>query len=241
MTLQLDPGTLRNLGSLELLDLGDNNLWGLPPRALCHAPALTTLNLTANNIVEVAEVGLREGGEGGTEGGCQMPRLTSLDLSFNRISSFLPGDLALAPALQSLNLRGNRLAVISDQALTGLWSLAHLDLALNQLVALPPTLLHQSRNLQKLFLENNSLSLLSPDVFAGLDNLLLLNVSRNQLTSPLLTDAMFANLHKLVALDLSHNQLTSVSSGVLKALQSLQILNLQGNLISEVSNKVTLK
>ena len=38
---------------LELLDLSDNNIWGLPASSLCHTPTLTSLNLSRNNVVEV--------------------------------------------------------------------------------------------------------------------------------------------------------------------------------------------
>jgi len=233
MTMQLQPDTLKNLAVLETLDLGDNNIWGLPSGALCHTPILTTLNLSRNNIVEVSEIGLTEGQN--HRDGCQLLHLKTLDLSHNKISSFLPRDLSLAPGLQSLNLRGNRLSVLSDQSLTGLWSLSVLDLSDNHLAALPPTIFHQSNNLQKLFLQNNSLSLLSPDLLSGLDNLLLLNLSRNDISSHLLSENIFSGLTKLVALDLSHNSLTKLHSDLLSSQQSLQILNLQYNLLANIS------
>ena len=50
--------TLRGLSKLEILDLADNNIWGLPLSTLCATPSLRTLNLTLNNIVEVSEVEL---------------------------------------------------------------------------------------------------------------------------------------------------------------------------------------
>ena len=219
MTMQLQPETLRHLDKLEVLDLADNNIWGLPEGALCHTPALQSLNLSRNNIVEVSEVGL-------SGNICQLLHLKTLDLSFNKISSFLPGDLSQAPGLSSLDLRGNRLSVLSPTSLSSLWSLAHLDLSDNNLAALPPTIFQQSSNLQKLFLQNNSLSLLSPDLFSGLDNLLLLNISRNDISSHLLSHQVryhlvrtffnpialqiFDSLTKLVALDLSHNALTKL-------------------------------
>jgi len=227
MTMQLQPETLRHLDKLEVLDLADNNIWGLPEGALCHTPALQSLNLSRNNIVEVSEVGL-------SGNICQLLHLKTLDLSFNKISSFLPGDLSQAPGLSSLDLRGNRLSVLSPTSLSSLWSLAHLDLSDNNLAALPPTIFQQSSNLQKLFLQNNSLSLLSPDLFSGLDNLLLLNISRNDISSHLLSHQIFDSLTKLVALDLSHNALTKLHGELLNRQQSLQILNLQHNQLSKI-------
>jgi len=229
MTMQLQTDTLKNLEVLELVDLADNNIWGLPSGALCHTPILQTLNLSRNNIVEVSELGLNH------DEGCQLLHLKTLDLSHNKISSFLPGDLSLAPGLRSLNLRGNRLSVLSDQSLASLWSLSLLDLSDNQLAALPNTIFHQANNLQKLFLQNNSLSLMAPDLLSGLDNLLLLNLSRNDISSHLLSENIFTGLNKLVALDLSHNSLTKLHSDLLSSQQSLQILNLQHNLLANIA------
>ena len=223
MTLQLEEDSLAGLGALHHLDLADNNIWGLPGGLLCPTPALQSLNLSSNNIVEVGEAGLGAGPD------CPLLHLKTLDLSRNKISSLQPGDLARAPGLASLDLSGNRLSVLADTALHSLWSLASLDLSNNELAALPPTLFQHSDHLAKLFLQNNSLSLLSPDLFAGLDSLLLLNLSRNSLSSHLLAPATLAPLTKLVALDLSHNTLTRLDSHLLASQLSLQILNLQHN------------
>ena len=123
MTMQLQPETLRHLDKLERLNLADNSIWGLPEGALCHTP-----NLSRNNIVEVSEIGL-------SGNICQLLHLKSLDLSFNKISSFLPGDLSLFPGLSNLDLRGNHLSVLSLTSLSSLWSLAHLDLSDNNLTS----------------------------------------------------------------------------------------------------------
>jgi Leucine-rich repeat (LRR) protein len=241
LTLQLAGDSFKGLEMLETLDLSDNNIWGLPTGSLCSTPLLQSLNLSRNNIVEVSEVGLTDvaaadGSQRGRSGEeCQLLHLTSLDLSYNKISSLLPRDLSLAPGLQRLNLRGNRLSVLSDQSLTGLWSLAVLDLADNQLAALPATgLFHAAANLQELSLQNNSLASLGPDTLSGLDSLLLLNLSRNALTSAQLSERSLRHLPKLVALDLSHNRLTRLGGDMLAQQHGLQILNLQHNAIASI-------
>lgn len=256
MTMQLSADSLLGLDQVTDLDLSDNNVWGLPVGTLCHTQQLTALNLSHNNIVEVSEIGLTDNLNSGASssssssvnnrndnnavgrvGGCQLLHLHTLDLSYNRISSFLPRDLSLAPGLRHLILRGNRLSVLSDQSLTGLWSLTGLDLADNQLSALPPALFHQASHLERLLLQNNSLSAasLSADVFHGLDNLLLLNLSRNGLVSQGLSEDTFSGLQKLMALDLSHNRLTHLPDGLLRAQNGLQILNLQHNKLTALT------
>ena len=45
---------------------------------------------------------------------CQLPELRAVDLSWNQISSFRSGDLdQVADKLERLNLRGNRLGMVS--------------------------------------------------------------------------------------------------------------------------------
>ena len=56
MNMQLEAETLKGMSQLELLDLSDNNVWGLPSTSLCHTPTLKSLNLSRNNIVEVCGV-----------------------------------------------------------------------------------------------------------------------------------------------------------------------------------------
>jgi len=233
MTMQVQTDTFKNLENLSVLDLADNNLWGLPAGSFCHTPNLKTLNLSRNNLVEVSEIGLAEVSK--ANGGCQLLHLKEIDLSFNQISSLQEDDLNLVPGLTSLNLRGNRVSVLSDNAFSTLWSLSSIDLSDNDLAALPPTIFQQSSHLQKLFLQNNSLSLISPNIFNGLENLLLLNLSRNSLSSHLLSHETFSSLSKLVALDLSHNGLTSLNTNLLSSLQSLQILNVQHNSIATIT------
>ena len=114
-----------------------------------------------------------------------------------QISSFLASELNLSPGIAELNLRGNRISVMGDAALSGLWSLTSLDLASNLLTAIPLDFFKDSTHLQKLYLENNTLSALAPDTFSGLGDLLLLNMSRNALTSHNLNEAIFASLTKV--------------------------------------------
>ena len=120
---------------------------------------------------------------------CQLPELRAVDLSWNQISSFRSGDLdQVADKLERLNLRGNRLGILSDDALVAMTSLRDLNLADNQLAALPPTLFSSAslQSLESLQLQNNSLTMLTPGLFAGLSQLVMLNLSHNAIASHLL-------------------------------------------------------
>ena len=110
----------------------------------------------------------------------------------------------MADHLEHLDLRANRLEILSDNALASMTSLRELNLADNQLAALPPTLFSISssemsppRALESLQLQNNSLTLLTPGLFAGLSQLSMLNLSHNAIASHLLDADSFKGLSNL--------------------------------------------
>ena len=142
--------------------------------------------------------------------GCQWPELRTIDLSWNQISAFRDGDLdQVSDHLEHLDLRANRLEILSDNALASMTSLRKLNLADNQLAALPPTLFSISTEmslspphgaafvLESLQLQNNSLTLLTPGLFAGLSQLSMLNLSHNAIASHLLDADSFKGLSNL--------------------------------------------
>ena len=131
-------------------------------------------------------------------------------MSWNQISAFRDGDLdQVADHLEHLDLRANRLEILSDNALASMTSLRKLNLADNQLAALPPTLFSISTEmslspphgaafvLESLQLQNNSLTLLTPGLFAGLSQLSMLNLSHNAIASHLLDADSFKGLSNL--------------------------------------------
>ena len=115
----------------------------------------------------------------------------------------------MADHLEHLDLRANRLEILSDNALASMTSLRKLNLADNQLAALPPTLFSISTEmsmspphgaafvLESLQLQNNSLTLLTPGLFAGLSQLSMLNLSHNAIASHLLDADSFKGLSNL--------------------------------------------
>ena len=62
----------------------------------------------------MSEIGLQQNNNNNNDqqlSSCQLLQLRSLDLSYNKLTSLLAGELALAPGLKELRLRGNRLSV----------------------------------------------------------------------------------------------------------------------------------
>lgn len=232
VVMEIDAKAFQNLVSLEKINFAQNNIWTVPSGSFCELGDLTSLNLSHNHIVAVADIGL-------AEGGCELP-ITELDLSSNFIAKFEAGDLSAVDSnLVKLDLSSNRLSVLGDNCLSGLESLKQLSWAHNNLAALPPTLFGNSslKNLQSLHLENNSLSLLTPGIFKGLDDLKILNLSLNAISSHLLTGDTFSGLDRLQVLDLSHNDITKLEPAVFKSLIHLQILSLSNNKLHIISDK----
>jgi Leucine-rich repeat (LRR) protein len=214
-----------NMNQLEELNLAQNNLWSLPSGVFCSMPSLKAANLSGNHLLDVTDVGLS------ADAGC-LANVAHLDLSENEITALRSGDLAQVEGkLKSLDLSHNRVAILGDEALSGLDSLLELNLGGNQLSALPPTVFNKSSSMQKLFLQNNTLTLLPAGIFGGLDGLVLLNLSHNAISSHLLSEETFNGLESLQMLDLSHNHMTKIQTSTFKTLVQLQVLYLQNNKI----------
>ena len=233
---ELDKSAFESAGrTLSSVDLSFDGIAAVHPAAFCPIAAnLVNLNLSSNNFVDLADVGVG----GGSRRSCEsFAKLRSLVLTGNAIERLTDDAPIAAPNLEVLHLDRNRLNYIADRALVGFRHLRVLNLAHNSLNAVPSTLFDSANGgyLQELYLQNNSLSILPPGLFDGLSNLLVLNLSRNALIA---SSVIFPkSLSKLVALDLSNNQLAAIEPDTFGHLVSLQVLNLAHNLIHSVSEK----
>lgn len=235
--LELHPESFRGLTELKEMDLADNNIWSLPTEVFCPLFSLKQLNLTANRLTDIAQLGFSDWGNGPSQPGkaCNTG-LETLDLSHNDISTIPNNGLSALRSLTQLMLQDNLLIEIADRAFVGLQSLQVLNISSNQLVALPPELFQLSRALTQIHLQNNSLSVLAPGLFEGLDRLEVLDLSQNKLTSTWINRDTFAGLVRLVVLNLGHNELTKIDQNVFHGLYSLQILHLEHNTIDSIAN-----
>lgn len=187
---------------------------------------------------------------------CQLQRLHTLHLSFNKISGDLPDKLGECRALKNLWLKGNKITGRLPDSVAVLPELEYLDIHANEMSGplptiwntgklkifraednrisgeLPGQLLRQPL-LEELFLHNNELSGTIAKSFS--DNLRSVLLANNKLSGPVPEE--IGRLKKLRDLRLNRNQLSGPIPASLTATSSLQVLRLDHNqLIGSIPN-----
>nr|DAD39898.1 TPA_asm: hypothetical protein HUJ06_014221 [Nelumbo nucifera] len=216
---------LRNLTSLEMLDVSYNNLNASSAflKAICQISNLKELRLYSNNL----------GGNG------ELPRcllhnlssLETLDLSFNNLKGLpaIPKGLGGLKNLKELDLHDNSLTNegLPSGLLNNLSSLEVLGMSGNKLTSLPTgtNYINLTYSLfEKLDLSYNQItSNIASLIFDNLTSLESLVLSNNQFFGEL-SFSIFANLSQLTEIDLSNNYNLDVDTEVV----SLVHTSLQG-------------
>ncbi|KAM8817506.1 LOW QUALITY PROTEIN: platelet glycoprotein Ib alpha chain [Rhynchonycteris naso] len=129
------------LARLSQLYLGDSKLTNLQVDG--KLPLLETLEIPRNKLKSLPLLGRA------------LPALTTLDVSYNNLTSLSPGALDGLSQLHELSLRGNELETLPSQLLAHTTKLRKLDLAENKLSELPLGLLDGLEELDTLFLQKN--------------------------------------------------------------------------------------
>lgn len=111
----------------------------------------------------------------------ELPLLTLLDLSNNKISEIFEKNFFKSTLLQTLNVGRNRIAKIAPKSFEKLLMLKNLDISNNKLESLTVEMfggnLFAANKLRKLNLSNNLIATLKVNLFALLVNLATLDVS----------------------------------------------------------------
>ncbi|NXV64533.1 NRROS regulator, partial [Molothrus ater] len=219
-----------NLSSLRLLDMSQNEVWGLPDDFLAQMPSLTHLKLNQNCLEafhlseedplamlteldlshnQLVELGVKVGT------GDILPRLQLFNLSSNRLQALPPGIFTHTRKITTLDLSYNRVDLcpqpgeaqsLSCVDIRGVETLSHLSLAgcgLQGMGGRP----FQGTSLMHLDLSDNR-QLLSRDLGWLQDLVLTLQVLSLRNTS-LSSTTDFSALSSLVRLDLSGNCLAA--------------------------------
>ncbi|CAG9823959.1 unnamed protein product [Phaedon cochleariae] len=229
----LNDTSFVGLVQLQQLDLSWNILSQVDPGSL-QLPCLTRLLLTGNTqlgkardaavlvgtgrklqTVDAARTGLKQVPAALT------PSIRSLRLADNGIRSVNCGDLDSYPLLQLLDLTGNELDAVEEDALGRLESLAVLYLTDNNICEVPRSL---PENLKALHLEHNEIEKVSCRDLQGLADLEVLALSDNKIS--MIEEGAFGQSVSLASLDLSRNPLVILPPGSLTGPRALQVLRL---------------
>lgn len=166
------------------------------------------------------------------------PRVTSLDLSFNKIDRLghnaWSGLCNHSCSLESLDLHQNHLLELGFHSFHSLRSLEMLDISDNQLHDIDLNSFDGLEALVFLNLSGNQLERLKHEWFQDLTNLTTLDLSRNHIHE--LNNVVFWSLHKLIHLRADRNWITSVGLLSLKGLDSLRMLNISHNQIATIQS-----
>ncbi|KAK2726825.1 chaoptin-like [Artemia franciscana] len=218
---KVEGGCFSGLESLESLTLDDNSIFSVPTAALENLPRLKILSLSQNRIGVISSSTF--------EG---LSKLYELNLSYNLIREIPKGTFENMNLL-ILNLRGNLLKFLSDEALKPLSSsLVFVDLSHNKLAVFPKLKL---QSIDSLYMEKNEISEIAEDTFENMESLKLLNISGNLIET--IDKNSFISLRMIEILDLSDNLLQYFDYRLFVPLSSLSQLYLQKNSLTSIQSK----
>ncbi|XP_012267039.2 chaoptin-like [Athalia rosae] len=218
--VHLSPGTFGQLQSLQFLHLEFNYLAKLNLDAIYDSGNEDfTLNVSFNAINTIIPGDL--------------PTLKHFDLSFNNVTSIPGNAFNSTPNLRVLDLRSNYITAIESGAFI-LKHLEYLNLKNNKIEVLSKQAFYGLEILQQLDLSGNSISQLMMEQFRNLKKLRILNLSRNKIRS--LPRDVFEGTH-IEILDLSNNRFYVVpSTSFAEVGYTLRNLNLGNNFIDHLDS-----
>lgn len=207
---------------LQVLHLSCDNFDSLHDDTLDCCRSVQILMLDHNNISNISEDAFKN-----------MVHLRILDLSYNSIDS-LSENVFANTKLEGLNLSKNNFAAVPSGILGSIKeSLRHLDLSQNQIENISSESVSRLVKLQALNLSSNHITFLHEQSFHGLNFLVELDLSHNPLHK-ILHESPFSSLVALRSLHLCNASLISVAT---LPLPHLNLLNLKGNFLYNVSQR----
>lgn len=194
-------GLFVDMPDLHELHLSHNQITDLPRNAFVAnaLPKLHVLNLAYNQLQIIPFQVFQS-----------IHTLQHLDLSCNRLVTFLDNFFMKNEALTVLNLRNNTIDKVLKNSLFGLKHLIELDLSENHIISIDRNAFDSLTALQQLNLCQNNLTVIPTTLFQRLRQLKYLNLSRNNFKT--LPNGIFANqigLERLIIDDTSINKLNN--------------------------------
>ncbi|XDV49550.1 hypothetical protein PO909_018781 [Leuciscus waleckii] len=208
------------------LSLRYNSLLLLLPYQFAHLNQLVWLYLDHNSISVVDRLAFQG-----------LRRLKELILSSNKIVQLQNGTFETVPNLRNLDLSYNQLQDLIPGHFHGLRKLQNLHLRSNNIKSIPVRTFMECRSLEFLDLGYNRLRTITRTTFLGLLRLTELHLEHNQFSR--INFFLFPRLLNLQALYLQWNRIRTVVQGSPWTWHTLQKLDLSGNEIQNLSNKIS--
>ncbi|XP_011687012.1 PREDICTED: insulin-like growth factor-binding protein complex acid labile subunit, partial [Wasmannia auropunctata] len=226
---------------LKVLDLSRNGLRSIEEGILKGCVNLEKLYLDGNNLTVVPTASLKGLNAirvlslaGNNIGSLSRDAfntlgesLLQLDLSGNELSHMEDNALSDVQHLLFLNISHNSLSRFNSDVFKGIFSLLQLDLSANFLQEFPTEALRHLIDLKFLNISNNLITEIERIHLLSLNELQILDLSRNNIGR--LGTNTFSNLIALTKLDLSLNALRTIEESSFEGLTKLKWLSLQDN------------
>ena len=225
----LHKNVFANLTSLQLLDIGYNNLVAIPNMVDAGlSSSLESLMIHNNAIKEITPTTFNN-----------LFSLQIINMNKNGIRRISTSAFVGLSQLRILTIETNYITSLRSKILDPLISLEELHLGQNNIVNIASDIFEYNQMLTYLSLRNNPLlgaSTLSPDIFSNASSLKLLDISGSGLYSTSLN--MLAKLTTLETLYLSHNHITYMDPAAFKPLTSLKSLGMAANKLTLINESV---
>lgn len=210
-------------GTLEALDLSDNDIISLPENGFFSLKSLEELSLQDNAISKISDNAF-----------AGLISLQTLNMSSNSLNTLPPDMFRSSRDIKHVYLQNNSLTILAPGLLEGLDQLQVLDLSYNQLSSR-----WVNRNTFKgivrlvvLNLGYNKLSRIDASVFHDLYTLQILNLEHNSID--FIGEGAFDELKNLHALTLSYNKIKRIESYHFADMYALNQLLLDSNEIEYI-------
>ncbi|KAL8485730.1 hypothetical protein ACS0TY_027859 [Phlomoides rotata] len=215
------PEEVGNLSSLQIFNLGYNNLTGSVPRGIFNVSSLVEIILTNNNLSNYIPSDICN----------NTPLLRIISFSVNQLSGEFPATIWKCRELEALFLSANHLNGSIPGEIGSLSKLSKLLLGLNDLEGLIPEQLGNLTSLKFMDLQGTNLKDSIPSSIFNISTLEMLQLSSNQFegTLPSTTGISLFNLEEL---HLSGNRFSGPIPHHLCQMSNLADLDLRANLLT---------
>lgn len=215
----LKEGAIQNFEWLHVINLKENGIKEIKPKAFLNLKTITDINLAKNELEEIPE------------GVFNKLPVKKLSFEHNKISKIASGAFNDIPELTSIDFSHNHIEDWKSEWFTNTPKIRLLMMSFNQIEELPTNAFknfkYNGEDGISVFLDNNKIKKIYNKAFKGLKNLHLLYLAHNEISD---VDAkMFSGIESIDILNLSQNKIKCISEDVLDSLPSFNQLDLDSN------------